>query len=142
MKVTTLNRGGLVGEWKLDGNALDTSGSGNNGTATNVTFTGTDRGYQSQCGVFNGSSSSVTAGSTLSSVLSTCFWIYPTSATKTVITATGITITIDGSSNITSSGLTSPVYYINNVSSQALTLNKWNFVVITHSSVNYASFNF
>lgn len=62
-KVQTINRSWLVWEWLLDGNALDTSGSGNNGTATNVTYTGTDRGYQSQTGVFDGSSSKVVAAS-------------------------------------------------------------------------------
>lgn len=59
MKVSTIPRNGLVSEWLLDGNALDTSGSGNNWTATNITYTGTDRGYQSQTGVFNGSNSTV-----------------------------------------------------------------------------------
>lgn len=50
----TIPRNWLVGEWLLNGNALDTSGNGNNGTATNVTYASTDIGYQSQTGVFNG----------------------------------------------------------------------------------------
>lgn len=50
---------GLVAEYLLDGNALDTSGNGYNGTASNVTYAKTHRGYQSQCGVFNGSSSKI-----------------------------------------------------------------------------------
>ena len=59
-KVKTLDRTHLVGEWLLDGSWTDSSGNWNNGTLTNVTFTDTFRGYQSQCGVFNWSSSKIT----------------------------------------------------------------------------------
>lgn len=72
-KVQTIPRNGLVGEWLLDWNALDTSGSGNNGTATNVTYTNTDRGYQSQAWVFNGSNS------TIISTAPDFFWTQPLS---------------------------------------------------------------
>lgn len=58
---------GLVGEWLLNGNANDSSGNGNNGTASNVTWTTTDAGPQAQNGSFNGSNSIVTVPS--SSVL-------------------------------------------------------------------------
>lgn len=44
----SIPRNGLVWEWVLDGNALDTSWSWNNWTATNVTYVKTDRWYQSQ----------------------------------------------------------------------------------------------
>ena len=53
----SISRSWLVWEWLLDGNALDTSWRWNNWTATNVTWVKTDRGYQSQAGSFNGSSS-------------------------------------------------------------------------------------
>jgi len=53
----SIPKNGLVWEWKLDGNALDTSWNWNNGTATNVTYISTDKGYQKQAGSFNGSSS-------------------------------------------------------------------------------------
>lgn len=49
----------LVWEWLLNWNSSDSSGYGNNGTATNVTYTWTDIWYQSQCAVFNWSSSRV-----------------------------------------------------------------------------------
>ena len=74
LKMTTLktiNRTWLVWEWLLDWTALDTSGNWNNWTATNVTYTWTDRGYQSQCGVFNGSWSYITCPSINSSIVST-----------------------------------------------------------------------
>lgn len=55
----SIQRNGLVWEWLLDGNALDTSWNWNNWTATNVTYIKTSKGYQSQTGGFNGSNSSV-----------------------------------------------------------------------------------
>ncbi len=45
---------GLVGWWKLDGNALDSSGNGNDGTASNVSWVD---GKIGQAGSFNGASS-------------------------------------------------------------------------------------
>ena len=52
----TVPRTWLVGEYLLDWNANDTSGNGNNGTATNVTYT-TPAWSSVQVWVFNGSSS-------------------------------------------------------------------------------------
>lgn len=47
-------RNGLVGEWFLNWNALDTSGSGNNGTVINATFVNTEIWYKKQmAGEFN-----------------------------------------------------------------------------------------
>ena len=66
--VWTIPRNGLVGEWLLDGNALDTNdGTKNNGTATNVTYTGTDRGYQTQTAVHAGTSYITSAFSSMNS---------------------------------------------------------------------------
>ena len=56
---------GLVGYWKLDGNANDSKGS-NNGTATSITYTSGVNGRFGQCGVFNGSSSYVDCGNSAS----------------------------------------------------------------------------
>lgn len=53
-------RDGLVGEWLLNSNTKDTSGNGYNGTPTNVTYSKTDRGYQTYAGNFNGSNAYVT----------------------------------------------------------------------------------
>lgn len=49
----------LIWEWLLNGNALDTSGNGNNGVANNVTWVPTNVWNQSQAASFNGSNSSV-----------------------------------------------------------------------------------
>lgn len=71
----SIPRNGLVWEWLLDGNALDTSWSWNNWTATNVTYVKTDKGYQSQAGSFNGSSSYVNIwASTLSTLINSRTW--------------------------------------------------------------------
>lgn len=59
MKFNVPNRSGLVLELLGDGNWNDTSGNGFNGTPTNVTYATTDRGYQSQTGVFNGTNARV-----------------------------------------------------------------------------------
>ena len=51
----------------FDGSALDTNdGSKNSFTATNVTYSNTDAGYQKQHGQFNGSTSEVTTAASLS----------------------------------------------------------------------------
>lgn len=56
---TFLDRSNLQGEWLLDWNANDSSGNGNNGTASNVTWVWADRGYVEETGSFNGSSSKI-----------------------------------------------------------------------------------
>lgn len=52
---TYIPRDGLVGERLLNGNAKDTSGNGNDGTASGVTWVSADRGYVGECGSFDGS---------------------------------------------------------------------------------------
>lgn len=55
-------RDGLVAEYLLDWDAKDTAGS-NNWTATNVTWVNSEKGYTSDTGSFNGSSSKVQCSS-------------------------------------------------------------------------------
>lgn len=50
---------GLVGEWKLDGNANDTSGNGNNGTSYNITWIDSGMGDGKKVASFNGFSSHI-----------------------------------------------------------------------------------
>lgn len=50
---------GLMGEWKLNGNAKDSTPYSNNGTASNLTYTAGPSGQADTGAVFNGSSSSV-----------------------------------------------------------------------------------
>lgn len=59
MTAMSVPTSGLVGEWLLNGNANDTSGQGNNGTAYN-TSTSTDRFNKADSALeFNGSNSTI-----------------------------------------------------------------------------------
>lgn len=75
----TVPTANLVGEWKLDGDVLDSSGNGNNGSATSVTYT-TPSGSSIEVGVFNGSTSNVSiSGTDLQNIgwdFSASIWIY------------------------------------------------------------------
>jgi len=78
----TIPRDWLVWEWLLDGNANDTSGSGNNWTATNVTWVSADKWYVKECGSFDGSSSNITFSAwTWYNLLSFTYWLTPTKIT-------------------------------------------------------------
>ena len=57
------DRSGLVAEYLLNGNTKDTSGNGYDGTPLNVTYSRTERGYQTYAGNFNGSSSEISVAS-------------------------------------------------------------------------------
>lgn len=80
-KIKTLNRSWLVGEWKLDGNALDSAWT-NNGTNTNGVYVATDRGYQSQCWQGNGSNTNISLSNYSSgwTNVTLCAWIKFTTA--------------------------------------------------------------
>lgn len=76
----------LVWEWLLNGNAGDSSGYGNNGTATNVTYSDTDIGYYRQGAVFSGSAyitSSYNPQLTSTTPFSFCCWINSTNTNAT-----------------------------------------------------------
>lgn len=73
-QILTIPRSWLVGEWLLDGNALDTNDwTKNSGTATNVTYANTTIGYQKQYGIFNWSSSWVSAWNVLDETWASAF---------------------------------------------------------------------
>jgi hypothetical protein len=73
------NETGLVGSWHMEGNATDSSGNGNNGTATAVTY-GTSYGKFGQGASFNGSSSRINTGLNLPQPpITLSAWVYPTS---------------------------------------------------------------
>jgi hypothetical protein len=84
------NTNGLVGWWKLDGNALDSSGNNNNGTLTNFTFDGTTNGWTAgkfgQGLRFNGTSNYVSPSSVSSITalgqFSYSVWVYPTAISQ------------------------------------------------------------
>jgi len=129
----------MVGEWLLNWNALDSAGT-NNGTATNVTYTNTDRGFQKQCWVF-WATSTVTSSATFTNIQTLYFRIYPTANIKTLatlVTGTSI-ISINASSQITTTGLANVSVYVNNTATTQLTLNVWNDVVITCDAKTFSN---
>lgn len=126
--------------WRFNASGADEIG-GNTLSVSNTTYKKTARGYQTYCATANGSSSSLTSGATVSGVRTVFFSIYPTSNNRTFLTATGITITINSSSQIATSGLTGVSVTVNGQATSSIALNAWNFVAITHDSANYASVN-
>jgi hypothetical protein len=71
-------------------------------------------------------------------------FIYPTANTKDLfIYNTGTAkLSIDGSNNLTQTGLTNSTIYVNGQVSAALTLNAWNFIMVTHDAITAANWNF
>lgn len=71
---------GIAAHYKLNGDATDSSGSGNNGTAHNLTY---GSGKIRQAGIFNGTSSYVNAGNAVplslsgNSPFTLSVWFYP-----------------------------------------------------------------
>jgi hypothetical protein len=78
---------GLLGEWKLDGNAKDSEPTRNNGTVTAATLTTDREGRANSAYTFDGTSALISAGNPSSlSVTPATFtwsaWIYPTNVSK------------------------------------------------------------
>ena len=60
--MSSIPRNGLVWEWLLNWTTVDTNDwTKNNGTATNVTYVSTEKGYQKQAWSFNGTNSWITS---------------------------------------------------------------------------------
>jgi chitinase len=59
---TITPQNGLVGWWKLDGNAIDSSSYGNNGTVTGATLTTDRKGQANKAYSFNGSNNYIKTG--------------------------------------------------------------------------------
>ena len=140
-KVQTIPRSKILLECSHDGNVLNTGTTGGDGTATNVTYSSADRGYQTQDSTY-GATSQTTFASTINSTVGIHFRFYPTSNTKTLFqyAVAGATISLDSGNSIVTSGITSPTVYVNNVQTTTVTLNAWNDVVITYTSLNATAF--
>ena len=132
--VQTINRTPIILEVNHDWQVLNTSTTGGNGSASNVTYASTDRWYQTQHWVYW-----ATSTTTFTSVASTrgChFRIYPTANNKTVLqltTTTGL-VTISSGNIVTITGASNTVVYVNNVQTTTVTLNTWNDVYISWDS--------
>jgi len=71
--------------YKLNGDALDSSGNGYNGTASNITYA---TGRFGEAAVFNGTNSSINLGATnqfASNQVSISFWVKPVSVTTSQV---------------------------------------------------------
>ncbi len=71
---TFLDRRSLVWEWLLDWNANDTSGNWNDGTASNVTWVNTDRGYVEEFGESNWTSTRIQTDAVLQDWYTISYW--------------------------------------------------------------------
>jgi len=84
--------------------------------------------------IYNGTSSKVIVGGTITGVKSATFWIYPNDNTTRSIMdfdAGTHSIEMDGSGDITATGWTSPTIYVNGVAAAAITQSAWNHVRVT-----------
>jgi len=71
---------GLVGQWKLDGNAKDSTPYGNKGTVTSATLTTDRKGQANKAYSFNGSTSYIDVGTyfpNITSLLTVSAWVKP-----------------------------------------------------------------
>jgi hypothetical protein len=134
---------GLVGQWLCSGNTNDTSGSGNNGTATGaLTFTADRHGTTSAACAFNGSNASVQIPSSTSLGVTTTWslsaWVNPNSfsalagiASKyQTINAKGIAVRLANTSPFNGIDVNEGSY-ITDAATGFLTASTWTHVGVT-----------
>jgi len=143
---------GLIGWWPFTGNAIDSSGHGNNGTVYGATLT-TDRFGNANCAYnFNGSSSYIsTTNIVLKDTFSISVWVYPITngpgafVSKYDNVSSSVEFMYNNNPHSTGVGLDSGIYAevgdaatVNNdvFANYKLTLNKWNHCVVTVSNGN------
>lgn len=88
IQVSNLSKG-LVGHWKMDGNAKDFTPYGNNGTVTGATLTTDRKGQVNRAYSFDGSSSYINAGTGASLDIATTGKISVSAWIKTNVVGTG-----------------------------------------------------
>jgi hypothetical protein len=140
----TLSRG-LVGYWPLDGKTTnwatgktnDLSGHGNTGQLINMsTSTSPVPGKIGGALKFNGSTSYVSEGTSISNIQSVAFWAKATTGvSQGLINLTGssVYISTNASSVISGTGFTSPTYYVDGLASTTPGLYdaNWHHIVVT-----------
>ena len=129
---------GLVGHWKMDessGNAADSSGSGltltNNGTTPFVAGK-----YGNAADFTPASSHNFSTATSVSSVKTVEFWVYPDSSTNNYFDlASGVYLTSSGGA-LTATGFTSPVIYVNGVATSIISASAWSHIaVVTNTGI-------
>ncbi|MCL4405315.1 MAG: DUF2341 domain-containing protein [Patescibacteria group bacterium] len=139
---------GLVGLWSLEGNANDSSGSGNNATGYNVSY-GTAYGRFGQGASFNGSSSyiqtpNLSAINSNTQPYSVAVW-FKAAAAGVIVDETGSTSINSGwhqsFMEILSSGSVAVrVYNLSTLTAGTATFNTWNQVVLTYDGTTVRSY--
>jgi hypothetical protein len=136
---------GLIAYYKLDGNALDSSGNGNHGTATNVGYSVDGKVPVTQVTEFDGVTGKIDIPNSVNypsgSLFSIESWFYPSAFTSgkthAIIRRNGHYLI-----QVTSSGALVGYTYLNGVyqsissSIGSVIINKWNHLVCNYDGVN------
>jgi hypothetical protein len=142
---TTALSSGLVGYWTFDGGTThwntgkvdDVSGQGNTGQLINMsTSTSPVPGKIGGALKFNGSTSYVSEGTSISNIQSVAFWAKATTGvSQGLINLTGssVYISTNASRVISGTGFTSPTYYVDGIASTTPGLYdaNWHRIVVT-----------
>lgn len=132
---------GLVGWWKMHGNANDSTPYGNNGTVNSATLTADREGSANSAYSFNGTSSVITTPSkgfpTGSATRSVFAWVYATSYPSTWAGIDSYGTNASDESSVLSINATGNVSFNgwgdDYVSSLVLPLNSWHLVGYTYT---------
>jgi len=128
---------GLVGNWRFDGYAKDSTPNRNHGTVTGATLTTDRKGQANKAYSFNGTSDHILAGNVGSSIKTISFWMQAnTTSSKKVIDIDGTKqIELDGNSNVVATSFPSATIYIDGSSASVNIPNtSWHLVTITDST--------
>ncbi len=124
---------GLVGYWQFDetsGNAQDSSGNGitltNNGTASYA-----NGKFGNAPDMVPASSQYFSTTTTIPSIRTVSFWVYPDSTTNYYFSLTGSVYLTSSSGTLTATGFTDPQIFVNGVPSTTISSAKWSLVTVT-----------
>src|SRR3990167_3026800 len=128
---------GLVGWWKMDGNAKDATPNSNNGTVTGATLTTDRKGQTGKAYSFNGTSDHISVGNAGSGIKTIAFWMQAddTTARKIIDIDRTDQIELDGSSAITATSFPGTIIiYVDGAVASAIADTNWHFVAITDTT--------
>jgi hypothetical protein len=109
-----------------------TAPNANNGTTTNATWQTEDFCVTGKCLYFNGSSSYLTAASSVNNVQSVSFWVKPKTNGETIVDFDNGTHYISATNGtISANGFSNPTIYVNGNPSKTLVAGSWQHVEVT-----------
>jgi len=134
MQDTSFLNQGLIGYWKMDGDATDASGIGQTLTNYGTTpYAGSK--FSLAAGVFNGSSRYFGYGSAISGIQTVSMWVYPTNTSNYYFHLTNSTTYVTSTSGtVTATGFTNPVVYVNGVINGTITANTWQLLTVSSTA--------